>query len=132
MRRIFTQLIFVACIVLVLAVVFGAFGAHLLEEELGDHGTGIWNTANQYHFYHGLGMILVLILGRQYHFPRILWLTAFTFFMGIICFSGSLYLLALHPEWRWLGPITPVGGLLFLGGWIMAAIAMFSLQSKEK
>jgi uncharacterized membrane protein YgdD (TMEM256/DUF423 family) len=131
MKRIFTQLIFLACIMLVLAVGLGAFGAHLLKDQLGEHGTGIWNTANRYHFYHSLGMILILILGRQYHFPRILWLTAFTFFWGIVFFSGSLYLLALYPEWRWLGPITPVGGLLFLGGWLMAAVAMFSLQAKE-
>lgn len=131
MKRIFTQMIIVACIMLALAVVLGAFGAHWLKEDLGERGIEIWNTANRYHFYHGLGMILVLMLGRQYHFPRILWLTAFTFFVGILFFSGSLYMLALNPELRWLGPVTPLGGLLFIGGWGMAAVAMFSLQAKE-
>ena len=131
MKRIFTQMIIVACIVLALAVVLGAFGAHWLKDALGEQGKDIWRTANQYHFYHGLGMILVLMLGRQYHFPRILWLTAFTFFVGILFFSGSLYMLALNPDLRWLGPVTPFGGLLFIGGWCMAAIAMFSLQAKE-
>ena len=131
MKRIFTQLVFLACVMLALAVALGAFGTHFLEDSFGEHGAQIWSTANRYHFYHGLGMILVLILGRQYHFPRILWLTAFTFFWGIVLFSGSLYLLAIFPEWSWLGPVTPVGGFLFLGGWGMAAVAMLSLQSKE-
>jgi uncharacterized membrane protein YgdD (TMEM256/DUF423 family) len=117
---------------MMLAVILGAFGAHLLKDTLGEHGTDVWTTANRYHFYHGLGMILVLMLGRQYHFPRILWLTAFTFLIGIVFFSGSLYLLALYPGLRWLGPVTPLGGLLFIGGWMMCAIAMFNLQLKEK
>ncbi len=132
MKRFFTQMTIIACLVLALAVGLGAFGAHLLKDALGERGTDIWNTANRYHFYHGFGMILVLILGRLYHFPRILWMAAFVFFVGILFFSGSLYLLALHPEWRWLGPVTPVGGLLFIGGWLMAGIAMISLQVKEK
>lgn len=132
MRRIFTQMIFVACIMLVLAVILGAFGAHALKPSLSGHGTEIWSTANRYHFYHGLGMIIVLMLGRMYHYPRILWLSAFAFLAGIVCFSGSLYLLAVYPDMRWLGPVTPLGGLFFIGGWLMAAIAMFNLQAKEQ
>lgn len=132
MSRIFTQMILLACVVLAIAVALGAFGAHALKDVLGERGTEIWNTANRYHFYHGLGMIIVLMLGRQYHFPRILWLTAFTFMIGILFFSGSLYLLALYPHWRWLGPVTPLGGLLFIAGWLMTGVAMFNLQAKEK
>jgi uncharacterized membrane protein YgdD (TMEM256/DUF423 family) len=132
MSRIFTQMIVVSCLVLAIAVVFGAFGAHALREAFGERGREVWETANRYHFYHGFAMLIVLMLGRLYYFPRILWLTAFTFLIGIICFSGSLYLLALHPEWRWLGPVTPLGGLFFLCGWLMAVVAMFNLQAKEK
>jgi uncharacterized membrane protein YgdD (TMEM256/DUF423 family) len=131
MSRIFTHLLVVACIVMVLAVLLGAFGAHALRDQLGDRGTEIWTTANRYHFYHGIGMLIALMLGRLYHHPRVLWLAAFVFFLGIICFSGSLYLLALHQDWRWLGPITPLGGLLFLSGWIMCAVGLFNLQAKE-
>lgn len=132
MSRIFTQMMLLSCVVLAIAVILGAFGAHVLKDVLGDRGIEIWNTANRYHFYHGLGMCVVLILGRQYHFPRILWLTAFTFLVGILFFSGSLYLLALYPDWRWLGPVTPLGGFLFICGWMMAAVAMYNLQAKEK
>jgi uncharacterized membrane protein YgdD (TMEM256/DUF423 family) len=131
MRRIFTQLILVACVVLALAVVLGAFGAHALRDVLGDRGSEIWETATRYHFYHGLGMLVVLMLGKLYYYPRILWLAAFAFLCGIICFSGSLYLLALYPGWKWLGPITPLGGLFFVCGWLMCVVAMFSLQAKE-
>jgi len=131
MRRIFTQLMLVACILLVVAVVLGAFGAHALREQLGDHGRDIWNTANRYHFYHGIGMLIVLMLGRLYYYPRILWLAAFMFLLGILCFSGSLYFLALHPDWGWLGPVTPIGGLLFITGWLMCVVALFNLQAKD-
>ena len=131
MRRIFTQLIVVACVMLLLAVILGAYGAHALRDVLGDHGAEVWATANRYHFYHGLGMLVVLMLGRMYHHPRILWLAAFVFLGGIILFSGSLYLLAVFPGWHWLGPVTPLGGLMFAGGWLMCVIAMFNLQAKE-
>ena len=131
MRRIFTQLMLVACIVLVLAVILGAFGAHALRVQLGEHGTDIWNTANRYHFYHGIAMLLVLLLGRMFYYPRILWLAAFTFLIGMLCFCGSLYLLALHQDWTWLGPVTPFGGLLFVVGWLMCVVALFNLQAKD-
>ena len=132
MSRIFTQLLFAASVMMIFAVILGAFGAHALKDQLGTHGIDIWNTAAKYHFYHGIGMFIALILGKQYHYPRILWLAAFAFFGGIICFSGSLYLLALNPGWNWLGPITPLGGLFFIAGWFMCAVALFNLQLKEK
>ena len=131
MRRIFTQLMLAASIMLVLAVILGAFGAHALRDRLGDHGTDIWHTANRYHFYHGIAMLVVLMLGRMFYYPRILWLAAFMFLLGIVCFSGSLYLLALHTSWHWLGPVTPVGGLFFLAGWLMCVVALFNLQAKD-
>lgn len=132
MSRIFTQLLILASLMMILAVALGAFGAHALRDVLGERGTEIWVTANRYHFYHGIGMFIALILGRIYHYPRILWLAGFVFFVGILCFSGSLYLLALNPDLKWLGPVTPFGGLLFLCGWLMVMVALFNLQAKEK
>ncbi|HLF62154.1 MAG TPA: DUF423 domain-containing protein [Saprospiraceae bacterium] len=132
MKRRYTQMMAVACIVMVLAVAFGAFGAHALRDILGDRGTEIWTTASRYHFYHGLGMLVVLLLGKAFLYPRILLLAAIVLCLGTVCFSGSLYILGLRPEWTLLGPVTPIGGLLLLTGWMMCALAMVSYQAKEE
>lgn len=120
-----------ACIFMMLAVAFGAFGAHALRDVLGDRGGDIWNTATRYHFYHGLGMIGVLLLGRAYRYPRLLLFAAMVLCVGTLCFSGSLYLLALNPHWKWLGPVTPLGGLFLISGWAMCAFAMVIYQKRE-
>ena len=104
-------------------VALGAFGAHALKARLGADALGQWHTGVDYHFLHALGMLAVGmlhdVLGRA-AVRRM----ALLFLAGIMLFSGSLYLLAtrdllgtqaLTPV---LGPITPVGGLLFIAGWI--------------
>jgi uncharacterized membrane protein YgdD (TMEM256/DUF423 family) len=94
-----------------LAVVLGAFGAHGLKEILGRHGTtGNWETAVLYHFIHAL---MLFVLSMRTPLPRVPW---FSFLIGIVVFSGTLYLLALTNQ-RWLGAITPLGGVSFLVGW---------------
>ena len=108
-----------------IAVAFGAFGAHALRARLSPEMLAIWKTANEYHFYHALALLLVGVLARQapttdYGVP------AACFLVGTLVFSGSLYVLALTGT-RWLGAITPIGGLLFLAGWAwLAWIAMRS------
>ena len=93
------------------AVLTGAFGAHGLKDLLGHNGTAaIWDKAVFYHFIHTL--MLFVVAGRK-PFARIAW---WGFFAGIVIFSGSLYLLAV-TNLKWLGAITPVGGLSFLAGW---------------
>lgn len=95
-----------------LAVALGAFGAHMLKPTLTANDTeAIWNTAVQYHFFH---TVPLLFLGLC---PRSMRVSGFCFALGIVIFSGSLYLLALTGI-RWLGAITPIGGLLFLAGWL--------------
>lgn len=93
-----------------LAVAFGAFGAHALKARLELHQTReIWNTAVLYHFLHAVVIVFLAYVDAHR-------LIAALFASGILLFSGSLYLLALTGS-RWLGAITPLGGLCFLMGW---------------
>ena len=115
----------IAAILGFVAVAFGAFGAHALRARLSPDMLAIWKTANEYHFYHALALLLVGVLARQA--PTINYgVPAACFLIGTLIFSGSLYVLALTVM-RWMGAITPIGGLLFLAGWAwLARIAMRS------
>jgi len=94
-----------------LAVALGAFGAHMLKEMLAQNGTAaIWEKAVFYHFIHAV--MLFVIAGRKPFAAGAWW----SFFAGIVIFSGSLYLLAV-TNLKWLGAITPFGGAGFLIGW---------------
>jgi len=95
-----------------LAVALGAFGAHGLKDVLAQHGTAdIWDKAVFYHFIHA---VMLFVLAERKVLPVLTW----GFFLaGILVFSGSLYLLAVTGL-RWLGAVTPVGGLSFLAGWL--------------
>jgi uncharacterized membrane protein YgdD (TMEM256/DUF423 family) len=100
-----------------LAVVLGAFGAHGLKNVLGQNGTAaIWDKAVFYHFIHA---VMLFILAERKNIPRLAW---WCFFTGIIIFSGSLYLLAVTNV-RWLGAITPAGGVSFIVGWACLALS---------
>lgn len=98
-----------------LAVALGAFGAHGLKPTLESHGTtAIWQTAALYHLVHS---VVLLVLAQREAVARL----AFTLFVaGILIFSGSLYLLAVTGV-KWLGAITPFGGLCLLAGWLSLA-----------
>jgi uncharacterized membrane protein YgdD (TMEM256/DUF423 family) len=94
-----------------LAVVLGAFGAHGLKDILGQNGTtAIWEKAVFYHFIHA---VMLFILAERQTFPKVAWVG---FLVGILIFSGSLYLLAVTNV-KWLGAITPIGGVSFIVGW---------------
>jgi len=94
-----------------LAVVLGAFGAHALKNLLAHNGTAaVWETAVFYHFIHA---VMLFVLAERKTFPAVAW---WSFLLGILIFSGSLYLLAVTNA-RWLGAITPVGGVGFIIGW---------------
>jgi uncharacterized membrane protein YgdD (TMEM256/DUF423 family) len=100
-----------------LAVALGAFGAHGLRSTLEVRGTlDIWNKAVLYHFIHALALLVLALYGTINRGP---WWLIFT---GIFLFSGSLYLMAL-TNLRWLGPVTPFGGLCFLAGWAWLIVA---------
>ncbi len=94
-----------------LAVLLGAFGAHSLKNLLAQNGTtAIWEKALFYHFIHA---VMLFVLTTMKKFPVAAW---WSFLVGIIIFSGSLYVLAATNE-HWLGAVTPVGGVAFLVGW---------------
>lgn len=95
-----------------LAVALGAFGAHGLKEILQRHDTvAIWEKAVFYHFIHA---VMLFVLAQRQPVRTVPWLS---FFAGILIFSGSLYLLAVTNA-RWLGAITPIGGVSFIVGWV--------------
>jgi uncharacterized membrane protein YgdD (TMEM256/DUF423 family) len=105
-----------------LAVGFGAFGAHGLQGRLDAHHMEIFETAARYHMYHALAMGIAALAARNSTASTPAHAAAGFFLVGIILFSGSLYLLAFTGA-RALGFITPFGGLAFLAGWIALAWA---------
>ena len=112
------------------SVVLGAFGAHALKGKLSISSQATFETAVHYQMTHSLGLLLVgvlmLVLG-----VKMPWLTAaWSFTVGIFLFSGSLYGLALLG-WRWLGPVTPVGGALFIVGWLALAYGLLTAVSRD-
>jgi uncharacterized membrane protein YgdD (TMEM256/DUF423 family) len=99
-----------------LAVALGAFGAHGLKNILTEnHTAATWETAVFYHFIHA---VMLFVLAQRKPVPSGPWLS---FFAGIVIFSGSLYLLAVTNV-KWLGAITPLGGVSFLAGWLWLAV----------
>lgn len=109
-----------------LAVMFGAFGAHALKGRLDEYATGVFETAVQYHFYHSLALLAVGILALTQPQAMLLRSSGWLFLLGLVLFSGSLYLLSLSGI-RWLGAVTPLGGLAFIGGWACLAAAGWKL-----
>ncbi|MEP1031982.1 DUF423 domain-containing protein [Ekhidna sp.] len=111
-----------------LAVGLGAFGAHAFKDKLAAEGTlNTFQTAVQYQFYHTLALLGIALLMIKYESQ---WLSyaGYSLTFGTLIFSGSLYILCFSGM-KWLGAITPVGGLLFILGWIF--LLMFALKSLE-
>lgn len=111
-----------------LAVLLGAFGAHALRGRLSSAMLAVYHTGNQYHFYHALGLLAVGLVAA-YHptSPLVKWAGGLMI-GGIILFSGSLYVLAITGATR-LGAITPIGGLAFIIGWLLLAIAVLKAST---
>ncbi|MFZ4528856.1 MAG: DUF423 domain-containing protein [Undibacterium curvum] len=120
----------VAALSMLIAVAAGAFGAHGLKAVLSAEMLAIWQTAVQYQMVHGLGLLAVGILMQQWPQAKRLAWVAIAFVVGIFLFSGSLYLLALSGI-RWLGAVTPLGGVAFLAGWLLLAISAWQHPAKE-
>jgi uncharacterized membrane protein YgdD (TMEM256/DUF423 family) len=101
-------------------IILGAFGAHALREQLAERGmTQAWQTAVLYHLFHALALLAL----PAWPTVRRLWLA------GVVLFSGSLYWLALSGP-KFLGPITPLGGLTLLAGWALLAWKAYNLPKE--
>jgi len=124
-----------------LCVALGAYGAHGLKDyvESGKMNSELLNafdTGVKYQMYHTLAMLMVFLLNLQKPDKKLYWANRL-FFAGIVLFSGSLYLLSTRlvteMEWlRFLGPVTPLGGLLFMAGWILLGLSALTKTKKTK
>ncbi len=106
-----------------LAVGFGAFGAHIVQDMLTAERFGVYQTAVQYHFYHALGLLIVGVLISVWGKSKWMSRSAACLIGGILIFSGSLYILTL-TDTGWLGMITPIGGFLFILGWVFFVMSV--------
>jgi uncharacterized membrane protein YgdD (TMEM256/DUF423 family) len=126
------NLLTAACIAGFLAVALGAFGAHGLKPYLNDYQRTIFEKGVSYQFYHALAAMLACVL-FEFRKQQILLLAATCFIVGIVFFSGSLYLLATADMTGFpkgiAGPMTPAGGLAFLAGWAVLVISSFKNSS---
>src|SRR5712691_9094849 len=111
------MLVRIAAALCFLAVALGAFGAHALRSTIESHGmTEVWNKAVLYHFVHAIALLVLALYGTTNRGAW--WLLC----AGVFLFSGSLYVMAL-TNLRWLGAITPLGGVCFLLGWAWLVIS---------
>jgi uncharacterized membrane protein YgdD (TMEM256/DUF423 family) len=115
--RLFTTL---GASAMALAVVLGAFGAHALKARFTSEQLDVWDTAVQYHVYHALGLFVVAGLCHLLQDAAMVRLAGWVMVLGIVVFSGSLYVLTISGV-RWLGAITPLGGVALIAAWLMLA-----------
>ncbi|MFN8317324.1 MAG: DUF423 domain-containing protein [Chitinophagales bacterium] len=111
-----------------IAVCLGAFGAHALKPYLNDYQKDIYNKAVFYQFVHVLAA-LVALLSAQLFSQKAFHLPVLLFILGVLCFSGSLYILSLNHILQFptvlIGPITPIGGVFFISGWLTFAYQLY-------
>lgn len=115
-----------------LAVILGAFGAHGLEGKISEQHIETWKTANQYHFYHTLALLFLSTFSRAK--TASIRVSFIAFIIGLLFFSGSLYLLSVREIIGFgnpaiLGPITPLGGVAFIIGWVALFVAALKNKS---
>ena len=123
------QFLFIAALLGALSVALGAFGAHTLKDYLTPQSLATFETGVRYQFYHVFALALTGLLFASYPNKKIK-LAGNLFISGIILFSGSLYLLAIlgTENFKWIGAITPMGGVFFIAGWIFLAAGIKSAK----
>ena len=112
----------IASILGALSVAGGAFGAHALKGKLTESALGSFETGVRYQMYHAIALLVVALLAAQYPAVKNLTIAGWCFVAGTVLFSGSLYGLSLMGI-KALGPVTPLGGVAFIAGWICLALA---------
>ncbi|MGZ7441676.1 DUF423 domain-containing protein [Paenibacillus sp. TH7-28] len=115
----------IGAVIMLLAVALGAFGAHMLKAKIGETAIGTYETGVHYQMIHGIAILLTAFFAGQWgESGRLRW-AGRLFLLGVILFSGSLYGLAVF-HWTWLGPVTPLGGVSFIAGWLLLALEAWS------
>jgi uncharacterized membrane protein YgdD (TMEM256/DUF423 family) len=121
----------IACISLAVSVLLGSVGAHAMKPHLTAEALNSWDTAVKYQVYQSLGLLIITLGGRITPVQLMLhtWATRLLA-LGILFFCGSLYLRSSSAltgmEFAWLGPVAPVGGILFMAGWVLAGFSFTS------
>ena len=115
-----------ACILGALSVGLGAFAAHTLKNYFSNGAIAIFETGVRYQFYHVFALLAVAILYKDFKAVK---MAGWFFIGGILLFSCSLYILAMlqgmvQPGYKWVGAITPLGGVLFIAGWLWMFVAV--------
>ena len=128
------NLFILATFILLLTVILGAFGAHGLKPYMVEGGSHTFQTGIKYQFYHGLVIFMLLILHLNSPIATLKRIVYF-FLAGIICFSGSLYLLSVKTSLpdsliQIIGPITPLGGLFFIAGWVLLLLHFIKMPGQ--
>jgi len=113
----------IAGVLIALATVLGAFGAHALKAHLSQDKLVVYETAVRYHFIHALGLLAMGVLLRSVDAELLRWSAALVL-IGIVLFSGSLYLLTFGAP-RFVGIVTPLGGLALIAGWVLFAVTIW-------
>ncbi len=125
----YQKILAISSLLLALAVILGAFGAHALATRLSAYQLDIWQKANFYHFIHALALFCISILvPLNLLIPATYKVVALAMLIGIVIFSGSLYALAL-TNIKILGAITPFGGLSFILGWLYLGITLLKAKT---
>ncbi len=118
--------------IILIGVCLGALGAHALKAHLDADRLESFHTGVRYQIYHGLGMLMLCALSHQFGL-KLKWAVRLMF-LGVLLFSGSIYLLSIRDmigisSWAGvLGPITPIGGLSLITGWLLTLISAWKLR----
>ena len=130
-----SSIIRIGAVFAMLSVILGAFGAHAIKDSVDVHSLEIWNKAVSYQFIHAIALMLCGMLCIGY-IERNIKRSAVFFTLGIILFSGSLYILTFRNQIsvnvNWIGPLTPLGGISFIIGWILLFVATGKKKVREK
>ena len=109
-----------------LSVVMGAFGAHSLKNKLSDYSMSIYDKAVLYQFFHAFAILFVAVLNKIFD-KHDFSISGILLIVGILLFSGSLFILAI-TDVKWLGAITPIGGTLFIISWLILFIKILKVK----
>ena len=108
------------------SVLMGAFGAHALKNKLSEYSMSIYDKAVFYQIFHAIGILVVSILGQLFN-TQDFNTSGWFFAIGIVLFSGSLFILSITGI-KWLGAITPIGGVMFILGWVLLFFKVLKIQ----